>query len=571
MKATICLNMIVKDEAHVLRELFESLHGLIDHWVIVDTGSTDGTQELVRSWFAAKGVPGELHERPWRDFGHNRSEALRLADGTADYIWVIDADDKLHGRLPLDGLTHDCYSLRYGKAFSYWRRQLFRSGLEWRYVGVLHEVAESERARSAVRLEGDYHVESRRLGARSRDPRKYHKDAETLERALVDEPGNERYWFYLGQSWYDAGEPAKAKAAYEQRVRLGGWQEEAYCAQVRVGHCEIALGAPDAQVAQAFLAAHQMRPTRAEALHDLAHCYRQRRQWELGLLFAEAARAIPLPVDDVLFVRRDVYAFRALDEFATCAFYTARWRDGEAACRQLLALDLPPADRARIEQNLALYRQKAPVEAGARSTMRPYDFSNDWFGAAEAPSVWPRLAQYLPGKTAFLEIGSWEGRSTVWTAENLAALCGAQIVCVDSWQGGEEHDPDQMGGVYARFQANMAALEANRRAAGGDVAVRAVRGPSVQGLAQLLVEERRFDFCYVDGSHTARDTLTDACMAWALLKNGGVMVFDDYMWCGSPLLLNRPKPAVDAFTAIFGQELFVLHNGYQVAVQKRLR
>lgn len=202
--------------------------------------------------------------------------------------------------------------------------------------------------------------------------------------------------------------------------------------------------------------------------------------------------------------------------------------------------------------------------------MRSYEFSNDWFGIAQAPVIWPGLARFLPGKTAFLEIGSWEGRSTVWTAENLAAMRGAQIVCVDSWLGGEEHDPSQMGDVYARFQSNMAALEANRREAGGEINVRAVRGTSVQGLAQLLVEERRFDFCYVDGSHTAPDTLTDACMAWAMLKNGGVMVFDDYMWFGSPQLLHRPKPAVDAFTSIFGGQLFVLHNGYQVAVQKRL-
>lgn len=356
--ATICLNMIVKNEAHVLRELFDSLHGAIDHWVIVDTGSTDGTQDLVRSYFAAKGVPGELHERPWRDFGHNRSEALRLADGKADYVWVMDADDKLHGRMPVGDLTLDAYSLRYGKDFQYWRKQLFRSGMGWRYVGVLHEFAHSDVARTEGRIDGDYHVESRRLGARNRDPRKYHNDAAVLERALVDEPGNARYWFYLGQSWFDAGEPAKAKAAYEQRVRLGGWSEEAYCAQLRVGHCEVALGAPDAQVTQAFLAAHQLRPTRAEALHDLARHCRMRQQWELGLLFAEAACRIPLPVDDVLFVRRDVYAFRALDEFATCAFYTPRWREGEQACRRLLAWDLPPEDRARIARNLALYRDK---------------------------------------------------------------------------------------------------------------------------------------------------------------------------------------------------------------------
>lgn len=356
--ATICLNMIVKDEAHVLRELFESVADSIHHWVIVDTGSTDGTQELVRSWFAAKGIPGELFERPWRDFGHNRSEALRLADGRADYVWVMDADDKLHGRLPFGDLTHDSYALRYGVDFTYWRKQLFRSGLGWRYVGVLHEYAHSDVANTAARLAGDYHVESRRLGARNRDPRKYHKDAAVFERALVDEPDNTRYWFYLGQSWFDAGEPARAKAAYQRRVQLGGWNEEVYYAQLRVGLCEELLGADSAQVVHALLQAHQIRPTRAEALYHLARHCRERKQWNLGLLFAEAACAISYPADDELFVHRDIHAFRSLDEFATCAYYTARWREGEQACRRLLAMQLPAADRARIERNLAFYRDK---------------------------------------------------------------------------------------------------------------------------------------------------------------------------------------------------------------------
>lgn len=357
--ATICLNMIVKNEAHVLRELFDTLHTSINHWVIVDTGSTDGTQELIRTYFAAKDLPGELHERPWRDFGHNRSEALRLADGKADYIWVIDADDKLHGKLPFDSLALDGYWLRYDDGCEYWRKQLFRSGLDWRYVGVLHEFPHSDRACTEARLEGAYHIESRRLGARNRDPLKYSKDAAVLERALAKEPDNARYWFYLGQSWFDAKEFSKAKAAYEQRVRLGGWMEEVYFAQLRVGHCEIALGSPDALVTHALLAAHQLRPTRAEALYDLARHFRVRGHWELGLLFAEAACRIPLPVEDVLFVIRSVYEYGALDEFATCSYHTARWREGEKACQRLLAMNLPPDCRARIESNLQFFRHRA--------------------------------------------------------------------------------------------------------------------------------------------------------------------------------------------------------------------
>ena len=125
-----------------------------------------------------------------------------------------------------------------------------------------------------------------------------------------------------------------------------------------------------------------------------------------------------------------------------------------------------------------------------------------------------------------------------------------------------------MGGVFARFSANMSALADNRKEQGKNILVRAIKNYSHYGLALLITEEKQFDFIYIDGSHIARDVLVDACMSWPLLKNNGIMVFDDYMWMGSPLLLHRPKPAIDAFTSIFGQEMLIVHNGYQVAIQK---
>src|SRR5215813_94463 len=90
---TICLNMIVRNEAHIVGEVLDAVAPYISSWVIVDTGSDDGTQEMIRRHMAGLGIQGELHERPWRDFGHNRSEALALAQGRGDYVWVIDADD----------------------------------------------------------------------------------------------------------------------------------------------------------------------------------------------------------------------------------------------------------------------------------------------------------------------------------------------------------------------------------------------------------------------------------------------------------------------------------------------
>src|ERR1700733_8930625 len=92
-KATICLNMIVKDEAPVIRRCLATVRPLIDFWVIVDTGSRDGTQAIISEFL--RDLPGELIERPWVDFAHNRSEALAAARDKAHYTLVIDADETL--------------------------------------------------------------------------------------------------------------------------------------------------------------------------------------------------------------------------------------------------------------------------------------------------------------------------------------------------------------------------------------------------------------------------------------------------------------------------------------------
>ncbi|MGH3562317.1 MAG: glycosyltransferase, partial [Mycobacterium sp.] len=108
-RPAICLNMIVRNEAHIIRETLDSVGPYISSWVIVDTGSDDGTQDLIRNHMADLGIPGELYERPWRNFGHNRTKALTLARGHGDYIWVIDADDVLVGTPDFTQLSADVY------------------------------------------------------------------------------------------------------------------------------------------------------------------------------------------------------------------------------------------------------------------------------------------------------------------------------------------------------------------------------------------------------------------------------------------------------------------------------
>jgi len=87
-------------------------------------------------------------------------------------------------------------------------------------------------------------------------------------------------------------------------------------------------------------------------------------------------------------------------------------------------------------------------------------------------------------------------------------------------------------------------------------------------MAQLIHEDQLFDFIYIDGSHQAPDVITDACMAWQLLKTGGIILFDDYAWLDMPGILQRPKIAIDAFTTLFSDKLQVVLIGYQLGIQK---
>jgi hypothetical protein len=351
----ICLSMIVKNEAPVIARCLASVRPFIARWVVVDTGSTDGTQELVRA--ALAGMPGELHERPWRDFAHNRNEALALARDHGDYILFIDADETLAipagFRWPvLDG---DGYMFRCSMdGWDYWRNSLVAAQHPWRWEGVLHEYLASNTARAWRTLDGP-RIEVAHDGARGRDPQTYARDIEVLTRAVQDEPGNARYAFYLAQSLRDASRLDEALHWYRRRSTMGGWDEEAWFALFQVAVLLERQQAAASEVSEAYLRAYAARPRRAEPLCELARYLRLRGEHALAHVYALRAAAMPQP-PDLLFVDSSVYRWRALDEVAANAYYAGALGDGKAAMDRLFAQEsFPPAERARLEANRAFY------------------------------------------------------------------------------------------------------------------------------------------------------------------------------------------------------------------------
>ena len=364
--STICLSMIVKNEAHIIHECLESVAPLIDYWVICDTGSTDETKNIIKKFFEEKGIPGELHEKEWVNFGHNRSEALDLCDGHTDYIFMIDADDRVIGNLKWPpNMDSAGYEVRLQRGtLEWWRIQVFQNNGTWMYDGVLHEYPRLKEPGPTKlhKLFGDYSVEARTLGARNVGQtaiEKYTKDAIMLEEALKEEPNNIRHQFYLAQSYFDSKQWDKAIEAYMKRAQMGGWEEEIFFSLYRIGLAKMMLDRPMEDVCMAMMQSWQFRPVRAEPLHELARYLRAKQQPRLAYLYAKMASTIKYPEWDILFVNKDIYEYAIDDEIAATAFYVHEFEEGLQATRKLLARgkSLPEGYEERLRNNMSQYEQ----------------------------------------------------------------------------------------------------------------------------------------------------------------------------------------------------------------------
>jgi len=371
--------MIVKNEAPVIRRCLSSVRPILDHWIIVDTGSSDGTQDLIRE--ALHDLPGALIERPWVDFAYNRSEALALARPHGRYSLVIDADDELiiPAEMSLPELVADSYSVDITDGvIAYWRRQLFANALPWRYEGVLHEYPVCEAARSTGHL--PMVMRRNHDGARRRDPSTYVKDAAVLERALAVETDafkRVRYTFYLAQSYRDCGENEKALEAYRARAALGGWDQEVFVSLYQAGKMMEALGHPLDAIADMYRRASAACPSRVEAAHAASRLLRLADRFKEGYAIAKAALGTPASGDG-LFVERWIEAYGLLDEFAVNAYWSGHYRDCLDAClRALESGTVPAGEQPRFLRNMRFALDKLAEDAAAPASRAGQGFHAD--------------------------------------------------------------------------------------------------------------------------------------------------------------------------------------------------
>ena len=338
MDKRICLCMIVKNEAHVIGRALRSVREHVDSWVICDTGSTDGTPALVLQ--AMAGVPGELHSVPWVDFASNRTTAVRLAAGRADYILMMDADMTACVHAPFKHkLWADAHDIRYEGDTDYSQPMLLADRHDWTYVGVVHEYVRADTAKSFAPLPELTLAHGGDGGMRAE---KFERDIRLLTGSLARDPGDSRAMFYLAQSYRDVGEYALALDWYRRRAAATGWEEEGWYALYQAARMRDLLGEDWPLVQAAYLEAYERRPTRFEPLFWLAQHCRSTERFALGLLFAAPAGPRPAYPDDRLFIDRPIYEHLLPLEYGICAYGSGRPREAAAAFETVLSAPRAP-------------------------------------------------------------------------------------------------------------------------------------------------------------------------------------------------------------------------------------
>jgi tetratricopeptide (TPR) repeat protein len=338
--------MIVKNESKIILRLLESVLPIIDSYCICDTGSTDSTTDIIQLFFDKHSLPGKIVREPFRDFGYNRTFALRQCNDmeNADYILLLDADMvlKTHDINIAEfkeNLLADAYHIFQGSnTFFYKNVRLVRNDPRVAYWGVTHEYVQTPPGFKYEDISMDK-LFINDIGDGGAKSEKFERDVRLLTKGLEELPNNDRYTFYLANSYRDLGQHQNAIDTYKKRIEIGGWREEIWFSYYSIGKCYRDMG-DFAQAQYYWLEGYNYFPDRVENLYELITHYRQHGKNNLAYTFYDMAQyeRKRCPSTDHLFLEKDVYDYKLDYEFSIIGYYCNRnSHDIDNACMRVLA------------------------------------------------------------------------------------------------------------------------------------------------------------------------------------------------------------------------------------------
>lgn len=583
---TICLNMIVKNEGHCIARCLKSVKHLINHYVIVDTGSTDNTKEVIRETLA--GIDGEIIDRPWIDFGTNRTQAIQLASGKADYLLVVDADDEIVGERP-EPMTHDVYSIMvHDEGMAYERAHLFRNDIRFKYVGVLHEYLDFD----GEGLKGSFWPKLRYIrhhdGARWNDDvrTKFKKDVKILVKGLSEETNPAlyaRYMFYLGESHFYSKEYGNAIQAYRMYLDLNSkHEEERWYARLQIARSYKEMLQVSDAIISAYFEAFESRPNRLEALYELGVYLQEQERFQLAYHLLKPAVEAPF-TKDRSYVNPDVYTWRLKDLFSIVAYKVGDIEAAHKVCEDLLIGGyLPAEERDRVQANYfgsAKQNEQTftPYKLEKNKLNNDQFFGDFFFRLREA--VAPGGSELGLGLFLFnlavstrakiiIEIGRFKGFST------FAMASAMKFLVEHSWEEPKQakQRPDvnyekheSFDGIHKVFSIDpYPTQEATDLIENNDLK-KYVTFYDKPSSAFSRQDFKTPDIIFIDGDHSLEGVIDDIKRFVPILKPGGYFILHDYFgWYddkgtnGSPI-----KQACDKIVSQVPQiERILVDTGY---------
>ena len=322
---TLCLNMIVKNEGKIITRMLESVLPIIDYYCICDTGSTDDTIELIETFFRKHSIPGKIVKEPFKNFEYNRNYSLQACNYLTDYVLLMDADMVLKIGTFDKGMlsTADSFHILQGTDdFYYQNTRIVKNNGLYNYKGVTHEYINTppNNVNKSI-LKNQLFIKDYGDGGSKSD--KFLRDIKLLTNGIIDDPNNERYHFYLANTYHDSGDYNNAIEIYKKRIKFGGWNQEVWYSYYRIGLSYKQLKNIPEYI-NALLDAYNYLPDRLEALHELISHYRHLGQNKLSKLFYDSAKQILNKnnnTDDYLFLSNDVYKYKLYYEYTIIAAY----------------------------------------------------------------------------------------------------------------------------------------------------------------------------------------------------------------------------------------------------------
>ncbi len=378
----ISLNCIVKNESKVIARMLKSVAPFIDYYVIVDTGSTDNTKEIIKNTMDELGVPGEIHDHVWVDFCTARNYAFDCVKGKAEYGFWIDADEQLilSEKFSKDALMRNLRErniesgsteVEYGPQ-KYFRSQIFKIDFDWKWRGAVHEImfppkgykvkgAQIEGLRTLVTPDGASWGD----GSKETQRKKYLEHAAMLEEYIKTD-NDVRWIFYLAQSYRDAFEFDKAEKWYAERVKLGGgYWEELYFSQLMVGSMKANQKKPIGEILLAYLECSRYDRNRSEHYIPVIRHYQASKNYSVSYIFSKYCldnhAKNPFP-KSTLFIDNAAYDWQILDLHCVNSYYMGKHGEARTTYNKLRkAINkglVPQAHAERIKANEKWYTKK---------------------------------------------------------------------------------------------------------------------------------------------------------------------------------------------------------------------